>query len=189
MSAVRPVLHVCITCRAGELCADGDVTPGARLYGALEQLNDAAGAPVELRSVACLAACDRGCTAAISTPGQFGYLLGGLSAGIAGDVLDYAQRYPIAANGFVLRSKRAASLRDSILGRIPNLAPEPLCQPSPTPPLLLPCAAGEVAAQPTEGANAARAPSTTLRVVPLPRYAGEEIHGMNSLLHHAPAAE
>ncbi len=47
-------------------------------------------------------------------------------------------------------------------------------QPSLTPTLLLPCEAGEVAAQPTEGACAADAPSTTLRVVPLPRFAGEE---------------
>jgi predicted metal-binding protein len=123
VTAVRPVLHVCVTCRAGELCEDGQVAPGARLHGALEQLNNAAGSPVELRPIACLAACDRGCTAAISMPGQFGYLLGGLSAGIAEDVLDYAQRYPKAANGFVLRSKRAASLRDSILGRIPNFQP------------------------------------------------------------------
>ena len=45
------------------------------------------------------------------------------------------------------------------------------------PTLLLPCEAGEVAAQPTEGACAAQAPSTTLRVVPLPRYAGEEKRG------------
>jgi predicted metal-binding protein len=120
---VRPGLHVCITCRAGELCEDGERLPGARLHGALEQLNAAAGAPVELRAIACLAACDRGCTAAISMPGQFGYLLGGLSDGIAGDVLDYAQRYPAAANGFVLRSKRAASLRDSILGRFPPFEP------------------------------------------------------------------
>ncbi len=132
VTAVRPVLHVCVTCRAGQRCEDGEVAPGARLHGALEQLNADAGAPVEVRPIACLAACDRGCTAAISMPGQFGYLLGGLSAGIAGDVLDYAQRYPTAKNGFVLLSKRAASLRNSILGRIPNLAP-----------VLLPCEAGE----------------------------------------------
>jgi predicted metal-binding protein len=120
---MRPVLHVCVTCRAGEMCEDGHSPPGARLHGALQHLNAAAGAPVELRPIACLAACDRGCTAAISMPGQFGYLLGGLSVGIAGDILDYAQRYPTAANGFVMRSKRAASLRDSILGRMPALDP------------------------------------------------------------------
>ena len=123
----RPVLHVCVTCRAGEACDDGRDPPGARLHGVLEQLNADAGAPVDLRPVACLAACNRGCTAAISMPGQFGYLLGGLSAAIAGDVLDYAQRYPAAKNGFVLLSKRAPSLRDSILGRMP--APDPVLAP------------------------------------------------------------
>ena len=40
-----------------------------------------------------------------------------------------------------------------------------------SPPLRI---AGEVAAKPTEGACAAEAPSTTLRVVPLPRFAEEE---------------
>jgi predicted metal-binding protein len=178
MTEVRPVLYVCVTCRAGELCEDGQVAPGARLHGALEQLNAAAGAPVELRSVACLAACDRGCTAAISMPGQFGYLLGGLSAGIAGDVLDYAQRYSTAKNGFVLLSKRAASLRNSILGRIPNLAP-----------VLLPCEAGEVAAQPTEGASTTDAPTATLRAVPFPRFAGEERGGLRILPQTTLAAD
>jgi len=44
------------------------------------------------------------------------------------------------------------------------------------PPLLLPCEAGEVARPKavTEGACVGEAPSTTLRVVPLPRCAGEE---------------
>ncbi len=42
--------------------------------------------------------------------------------------------------------------------------------------LLLPCEAEEVARPKavTEGARAADAPSTTLRVIPLPRCAGEE---------------
>jgi predicted metal-binding protein len=178
MTEVRPVLYVCVTCRAGELCEDGQVAPGARLHGALEQLNAAAGAPVELRSVACLAACDRGCTAAISMPGQFGYLLGGLSAGIAGDVLDYAQRYSTAKNGFVLLSKRAASLRNSILGRIPNLAP-----------VLLPCEAGELAAQPTEGACTTDVSTASLRAVPLRRFAGEERGGLRILPQNTLAAD
>ena len=45
---------------------------------------------------------------------------------------------------------------------------------------ILPCAAGEVAAKPAEGASSApkvelgSAPSTMLRMVPLPRFAGEE---------------
>lgn len=120
-SAVRPVLHVCVTCRAGQPLEPGATPPGAHLHAALEALNTEQGEPVELREVACLAACERGCTAAIMTPGQFGYLLGNLSVEIAADVLDYTRRYPTAKNGFVLRSQRAASLKDSILGRMPAL--------------------------------------------------------------------
>jgi predicted metal-binding protein len=125
VSGPRPILYVCVTCRAGQALEAGETPPGAHLHSALEALNRAEGAPIELRQVACLAACDQGCTAAIMTPGQFGYLLGGLSAEIAADVLDYAQRYPTATNGFVLRSRRAPSLKHSILGRIPpiDLAP------------------------------------------------------------------
>ncbi len=115
----RPVLHVCVTCRAGQPLEPGATPPGAHLYAALAALNADQGEPVELRQVACLASCERGCTAAIMTPGQFGYLLGDLSAEIAADVLDYARRYPTARNGFVLRSQRAASLTHSILGRMP----------------------------------------------------------------------
>jgi predicted metal-binding protein len=117
----RPVLHVCVTCRAGQPLEPGDTPPGAHLYAALEALNAEQGEPVELRQVACLASCERGCAAAIMTPGQFGYLLGNLSVEKAADVLDYARRYPTAKNGFVLRSQRAESLRDSILGRMPAL--------------------------------------------------------------------
>ena len=121
MNAPQPVLYVCITCRAGQPLEPGDAPPGAHLHAALEMLNAEQGEPVELRQVACLAACERGCAAAIMTPGRFGYLLGGLSAEIAADVLDYAKRYPTAKNGFVMRSQRAASLKDSILGRMPAL--------------------------------------------------------------------
>jgi predicted metal-binding protein len=119
--AGRPVLHVCVTCRAGQPLEPGAAPPGAQLHAALEALNAEQGEPVELRPVACLAACEQGCTAAIMRPGQFGYLLGHLSAEIAADVLDYARRYPAAKNGFVMRSQRAASLKDSILGRMPAL--------------------------------------------------------------------
>jgi cobaltochelatase CobN len=63
----------------------------------------------------------------------------------------------------------------------PTIAPQPMpdagvFELSLKPTLLLPCEAGEVARPKavTEGACAADAPATTLRVVPLPRFAGEE---------------
>jgi predicted metal-binding protein len=114
------VLHVCSTCRAGT-SDDSAERPGARLFGALQRLNAAAGGVIDLRSVSCLAACDRGCTAAISMPGKFSYLLGGLSPETAGDVFDYALRYGASPTGLVLPSRRAESLRHAVLGRFPGL--------------------------------------------------------------------
>ena len=119
-AAERPILHVCITCKAGEALDDAAPRPGALLHGALDALNTAAGAPVDLRTVSCLAACDRGCTAAISMPGRFSYLLGGMSPATAEDVFDYAQRYAASKTGLVLPSKRAESLRHAVLGRFPG---------------------------------------------------------------------
>ena len=119
-SVLKPVLHVCTTCRA-ESPDDSGERPGALLFDALRTLNTAAGGALDLRSVSCLAACDRGCTAAISMPGKFNYLLGGLSPETALDVFDYAVRYGASPTGLVLPSRRAESLRHAILGRFPGV--------------------------------------------------------------------
>ena len=91
-NAQRPRLIVCITCRAGRELADGETPPGALLHAALSRLlapssDDAA---VELREVACMANCERGCSAAITMPGKWTYLLGHLAPGLAADLLAYA---------------------------------------------------------------------------------------------------
>ena len=117
---MKPVLHICSTCRAGRL-DDVAERPGALLLKVLQTLNEAAGGGLDLRSVSCLAACDRGCTAAISMPGKFNYLLGGLSPETAADVFDYAHRYGASPTGLVLPSRRAGSLRHAILGRFPGV--------------------------------------------------------------------
>ena len=116
---MKPVLHVCSTCRAGK---PDDIAerPGALLFGALQTLNEAAGGVLDLRPVSCLAACDRGCTAAISMPGKFNYLIGGLSPETASDVFDYALRYGASPTGLVLPSRSVASRRHAILGRFPG---------------------------------------------------------------------
>ncbi|MBV9538226.1 MAG: DUF1636 domain-containing protein [Acidisphaera sp.] len=114
----RPRLTICVTCRAGQEIADDDPRPGRLLHDAL-----AARAPadVELAEVECLAACERGCNAAIAMPGKWTYLLGHLDAALADDVLTYARAYGASRTGTVLPSKRPASLRDMILGRVPCL--------------------------------------------------------------------
>ena len=120
MTPVRPTLHVCTTCRAGRSDLGGSDRPGARLFEALNILNIKAGEPVDLRPISCLAACDRGCTAAISMPERFSYLLGGMDPDTAQDVFDYAGRYAASPTGLVLPSRRPGSLRHAILGRVPG---------------------------------------------------------------------
>jgi predicted metal-binding protein len=115
----EPVLHVCITCRAGRELEDGARPPGQRLHDAIASLLTQGG-PLTIRPVACLANCDRGCSAAITAPGKWSYLLGGLSAEIAPDLLTYGAAYAASRNGTVMPSKRPASLAASVIGRLPG---------------------------------------------------------------------
>jgi predicted metal-binding protein len=110
-------LHVCVTCKAA-----GEATkpPGQRLYEALAENLAGTEDELELRPVACLASCERGCTAAIFKPDKpFGYLLGYLQPQQAADILDYARRYAASPTGSVMPSRRPDSLAYSILSRFP----------------------------------------------------------------------
>ncbi|MDL2171601.1 MULTISPECIES: DUF1636 domain-containing protein [Asaia] len=120
-----PVIHVCLTCRDG----------GEALHEALLQQATTAGVRVE--GVKCLAACQRGCTATLSMPGKWSWLLGGLRPELAEDLMVYAKAYEHSRSGTVMPSKRPESLRDIILGRFPGqLSPsgEPLQPAAPAQP-------------------------------------------------------
>jgi predicted metal-binding protein len=69
-----------------------------------------------------MASCSHGCTAAISAPGKWCYLLGELSSGHAADLLTYADIYAAHPSGAVLPSRRPESLRQSVVARLPTLA-------------------------------------------------------------------
>lgn len=147
-----PVLHVCVTCRAGLPPADGEATPGRRMYDAVAALLDADAPAVRLREVACLSSCDAGCAAAISAPGKWSYLLGRLDAGLAADVLAYAETYARSKTGTVLPSRRPASLARMVLGRMPDLAALDAAPAAPVP----------AASAPAVSASDATAPSATV---------------------------
>ena len=115
-----PVLHVCVTCRAGRELAEGETSPGRLFHAAvaaLLELNPVA----ELREVVCLSSCDHGCAAAISSPGKWTYLLGRLNPALAPDFFQYVSLYAASRTGTVLPSKRPASLARMVLGRMPDL--------------------------------------------------------------------
>ena len=120
MSECVPCLHVCVTCRAGLPLPEGETPAGQYLYDTVAALADGSPA-VRVLPVNCLASCNTGCAAAISAPGKWTYLLGGLSEALAPDLLTFAGAYAQAKTGAVMPSKRPASLAHIVLGRVPSL--------------------------------------------------------------------
>lgn len=118
MADCVPCLHVCVTCRAGRPLPEGETPAGQFFY---ERVAGLAGEGVRVLPVNCLASCNTGCAAAISAPGKWTYLLGGLRDELASDLLLYAQAYAAAKTGGVMPSKRPASLAHIVLGRVPSL--------------------------------------------------------------------
>ncbi|MDT8331030.1 DUF1636 domain-containing protein [Roseomonas gilardii] len=121
------LLHVCITCRAGLDLREGDPPEGQRLHDAVaDALAARPDSPVRLRAATCMASCEQGCAAALAAPGKWQYLLGRLLPEQAGDLLDYGALFAASRTGVVMPSKRPASLKQVVLGRVPPFAaPEP----------------------------------------------------------------
>jgi predicted metal-binding protein len=115
----RPRLVVCMTCKAGLEIEGDDVRPGKQFFDALTERCQGESPAVDLMPVDCLSLCDHGCSAAISVEGKWSYLLGGLSADLADDVITYARAYALSRTGLVLPSKRPASLANMVKARMP----------------------------------------------------------------------
>jgi predicted metal-binding protein len=108
-------LHVCITCGHPDEPRPGHILHDriAALMGTKE--------PFVLKPVTCLSRCGDGCSVAATAPGKWGYLLSRLSPNHAEDLIAYARTYAATASGAVLPSRRAPSLRDVVVGRVPAL--------------------------------------------------------------------
>ena len=135
MTDRRPVLHICMTCRpAGEPSeAADDPAAGSLFHDAVRVRLRARNleASVRVNPVTCMANCEQGCSAALSSPGKWSYIAGFLGADLADDVIDYALVYAASRTGVVMPSKRAPSLRDAIVARVPAF-PDDLPQPRET---------------------------------------------------------
>lgn len=109
------ILHVCVACGHPD-----EPRPGLILHDRIAALM-APDEPFALKPVTCLSRCGDGCSAAATAPGKWGYLLSRLSPDHAGDLVAYARSYAAAANGTVMPSRRAPSLKNVVVGRIPAL--------------------------------------------------------------------
>ena len=128
----RPVLHICLTCRpAGQPeDAPNDPAAGSAFHDAVRHRLRARGLEdsVRLNPVTCMANCEQGCSAALSARGKWSYVAGYLGAALADDVIDYALVYGASRTGVVMPSKRAPSLRDAVVARVPAF-PDDVPQP------------------------------------------------------------
>lgn len=113
------VLHVCMTCRAGQPVPEGEDRPGAQLYAALT----AADAPegVTIRPVECLSACDHGCSIALTKPGGWSYVYGRMAVTDADEILNGAALYANTPDGLVPWRDRPVIFRKQSLARIPPM--------------------------------------------------------------------
>jgi predicted metal-binding protein len=118
----KPDLHICVTCRANQPLVEGVPVLGRQLYDRAASALAAQGddAAVTLRPVVCLGNCTQGCSAAVSQPGKWSYLLGHMTPDHAEDLVAYGAAFAASDNGTVWRSGRAASLREAIVARIPG---------------------------------------------------------------------
>jgi predicted metal-binding protein len=118
MERMAATLHVCITCKAGQLVPEEASRPGALLHAAL-----AADPPegVRVLAVECLSACDNGCSVALSAPGKWGYVYGHMTLANAPDIRAGAAAYARAPDGIVPWRERPVIFRKQSLARIPPL--------------------------------------------------------------------
>ena len=119
----RPVLHICMTCRPAGAAPDApnDPAAGSEFHDAVLRRLSARRleSSIRVNPISCMANCEQGCSAALSSPGKWSYIAGFLRAELADDVIDYALVYGASRTGVVMPSKRAPSLRDAVVARVP----------------------------------------------------------------------
>ncbi len=114
------ILHVCVTCRAGQANVDGGPTPGARLMQAVAAQGAIPG--VVVQPVECLSACTQGCSIALSGPGRWTYVYGRLSDADAAVICAGATAYAQSADGIVPWRERPEIFRKQSIARVPPLS-------------------------------------------------------------------
>ncbi len=121
-------IFVCTTCRRGT----EDLEPlegrsGFKLHEQLSELHEAnALRGIEVRPVACLSNCSKGCNVAVTSPGKWTYVVGNLEPGPnAQDVLTFAQQYSAHPEGLPVWRERPEPIRKGVAARVPPLSAAP----------------------------------------------------------------
>ncbi|MEO0618530.1 MAG: DUF1636 domain-containing protein [Pseudomonadota bacterium] len=119
---------VCGTCKPEGFTGDDTERPGNLLAraisDAMQRSDSVAGdGSVAVKWVKCLSVCKRPCTAAISAPGKFTYVIGDLDPETdVTDLLDFARLYGESGDGVTPWRARPECVRKHTIARVP--APE-----------------------------------------------------------------
>jgi len=117
LSLSDPVtVFVCTTCRHPDDAPDAERRAGARLAATLTSSEG-----VEVREVECLANCKRGPSVAMTRPGGWSYVFGGLAPTDGAAVLEGAQLLSRSADGLMPWRGRPEALKRGLIARIPPL--------------------------------------------------------------------
>jgi predicted metal-binding protein len=101
-------------------CADGR---GQALLEAVENEALARDCPVPIRGQACMAACQRSCTAALQGAGKYSYLFGELApdAASVSALLAVAAQHAEPGDGLLAWGRRPERLKSGLVARLPPL--------------------------------------------------------------------
>jgi predicted metal-binding protein len=116
-------IFVCVTCKRAEDDADAP-RPGKAMFEAVQaRLALSAQDNIEIRAVECLSVCKRPCTLALSGPGKWTYVVGGLDIDAnLDDVLEAARKFAATEDGLIPWRERPKSFRKGVVSRTPPLA-------------------------------------------------------------------
>jgi predicted metal-binding protein len=124
------LLTVCSTCRPDGAPEDAE-RPGAALGRAVRDVAAAQDPDgrVQVRAIACLSACTRACSATVSAPGKFGYVVGNLSLEDADALVAFALGHARSVDGIPPWRERPEKIRKNTIARLPPAdAPHALIQ-------------------------------------------------------------
>ena len=109
-------LYVCVTCRtAGDTA---EPRPGARLFASVA----AAATDLRVVPVECLSNCTRSCSAAVTAPGKWTYVIGHLDpARHVGDILHFARAHQAHPEGLPVWRERPDHVRKNTIARVPPM--------------------------------------------------------------------
>lgn len=122
---MRSTLYVCVTCRdtASPIVADKP-RPGRLLLSAVERelANDGVAPEIalDLVPVECLSNCRGSCTVAVTAPGKWTYVIGGLDPDRhATDIVTFARQHQAHETGLPVWRERPEHIRKNVVARVP----------------------------------------------------------------------